>query len=173
MSFPAEKCFSPKKSAFPTEKCTFLQKNAFSCRKMHFPAEKCGFRGAHGREPQEIARGFQGSRIKNASQLSQDMSAFSAAILLPKKPAAQLGGCNLSGCSRILPESVGFTAASQTLYENDVFRLCPIPLYLPPPPFRSAKRTPCQETALTGEQLQAFREHNDWGQASQDNRTAL
>ena len=36
---------------FPTGKCTFLKKNAFSCRKMHFPAEKCGFRGAHGRKP--------------------------------------------------------------------------------------------------------------------------
>ena len=39
---------------------------------MHFPAEKCGFRGAHGRKPQEIAGGLQGSSIKNASQLSQD-----------------------------------------------------------------------------------------------------
>ena len=53
---------------FPAEKCLFMQK-------MHFPAEKWGFRGAHGRKPQEIAGGFQGSRIKNASQLSQDFSA--------------------------------------------------------------------------------------------------
>ena len=32
------------------------------------PAEKSGFRGAHGRKPQVIAGGLQGSRIKNASQ---------------------------------------------------------------------------------------------------------
>ena len=58
----------------------FLQKNGFSCRKMHFPAEKYTFLqknavfwGAHGRKPQESARGFQGSRIKNASQLSQEI----------------------------------------------------------------------------------------------------
>ena len=50
----------------------FLQKHAFSCRKMHFPAGKCGFRGAHRRKPQEITRGFKGSRVKNASQLSQE-----------------------------------------------------------------------------------------------------
>ena len=37
---------------------------------MPFPAEKCGFGGAHGRKPQEIAGGLQDSRIKNASQLS-------------------------------------------------------------------------------------------------------
>ena len=44
---------------FPAEKCTFLQESAVSG-------------GAHGRKPQEIAGGLQGSRIKNASQLSQE-----------------------------------------------------------------------------------------------------
>ena len=39
---------------------------------MYFLAEQCGFRGAHRRKPQEIAGGFQGSRIKNVSQLSQE-----------------------------------------------------------------------------------------------------
>ena len=60
----------------PTEKCTFVQRNAFSCRKMHLPAlkKKQSFLGggAHGRKPQEIAEGFQGSRIKNTSRLSQE-----------------------------------------------------------------------------------------------------
>ena len=40
--------------------CIFLQKNAV-------------FLWAHRRKPQEIAGGFQGSRIKNASQLSQEI----------------------------------------------------------------------------------------------------
>ena len=31
---------------------------------MHFPAERCGFWGARRREPQEIAGGFQGSRVR-------------------------------------------------------------------------------------------------------------
>ena len=47
---------------FPAEKCIFPAENALSCR-------KCGFRGGTW---QEIVRGLQGSRIKNASQLSQD-----------------------------------------------------------------------------------------------------
>ena len=58
----------------------FLQKDAVSCRKMRAVAWKeCTFLhknafsgGAHGRKPQEIAGGFKGSRIKNASQLSHD-----------------------------------------------------------------------------------------------------
>ena len=50
---------------------TFLQKYDFRGH-MLFPAEKCGFRGAHGKKPQAIAGGFQDSRIKNARQLSQD-----------------------------------------------------------------------------------------------------
>ena len=56
-----------------------------------------------------------------------------------------LGGCNLSGYSRILldlctdgfgrilPDFDGCAAASQTLREHDVFGLCPLPLYPPPP----------------------------------------
>ena len=67
-----ENGLSCRKMDFPKEKGIFLQKKAFSCRKMHFPAEKCGFRAAHGRKPKEIAGGLQSSRIKNASQLSQD-----------------------------------------------------------------------------------------------------
>ena len=47
----------------PKAKSTFLQKNAFSCKKRHFPAENAVF-------GQEIARGLQGSRIKNTNQLS-------------------------------------------------------------------------------------------------------
>ena len=43
---------------------------SFPAEKLHFPAAKCCFGGAHGRKPLEIAGGFQGSRIKNASQLS-------------------------------------------------------------------------------------------------------
>ena len=77
-----------------------LQKNEFSCRnqalscrkvhfpaatcafvlKMHIPAEKMRFSRAHSRKPQEIAGGFQSSRIKNASQLSQDKYRFSAEL---------------------------------------------------------------------------------------------
>ena len=77
-----------------------LQKNGLSCKKMHFPTEKCtflqkcGFRGAHGRKLQEIAGGLQCSRIKNASQLSQDQvakvsqesSALSETCLAPVHP---------------------------------------------------------------------------------------
>ena len=61
------------------EKCIFLQKNALSCRQITFPAEKCTFLqknavvgGAHRRKRQEIAGGPQGSRVKNASQPSQE-----------------------------------------------------------------------------------------------------
>ena len=64
---------------FPAEKCIFLQKNAISYRKLHFPAEKCKFlqkNAVFGRKPQEIAGGLQGSRIKNASQLSQELILF-------------------------------------------------------------------------------------------------
>ena len=59
MHFPTEKCniLPRKKKRFPAEKYIFL----------HFPAEKCGFRGAHGRIPQEIVGGLRGSRIKNAN----------------------------------------------------------------------------------------------------------
>ena len=74
--------FSSRKIQFPTEKCIFLPKNAFSCRKMHFPAEKCGFRGAHGRKSQEIAGGLRGSRIKSASQLSQERECDEAFLRL-------------------------------------------------------------------------------------------
>ena len=65
--FPAEKCIFLQKMRFPAEKCLFLQK-----KKEHFPAENCNSRVAHRRKPQEIAGGLQGSRIKSASQLSQD-----------------------------------------------------------------------------------------------------
>ena len=63
--------FSHRKMYFPAGKCRFLQK-------MHFPAEKCAFscrktQSSGGRKPQEIAGGLQGSRIKNASQLPQDL----------------------------------------------------------------------------------------------------
>ena len=37
--------------------------------------KKRRFRGAHGRKPQEIEGGFQGSRIKSAIQLSQEIKA--------------------------------------------------------------------------------------------------
>ena len=67
-----------QKMGCPAEKCNFLQKNALSCRKMPFPAEKCTFLqknevfGGHvAGNLQEIA-GLQGSRSKNAGQLSQD-----------------------------------------------------------------------------------------------------
>ena len=61
MGFPV---FSCRKVHFPTERCTFLQRNAFSCRKMRFL----------GGTGQETAGGSQGSRIKNATQLSQEYS---------------------------------------------------------------------------------------------------
>ena len=61
-------------------RCTFPLKHALSCRKMPFPAEKCTFLQknavfgvAQGMKLQKIAGGFQGSRIKNAIQLSQDL----------------------------------------------------------------------------------------------------
>ena len=59
----------------PTEKYAFLQKNACSCIKTHFPAERCGFRGAHHRKPQETSGRFKRSRMKNAGQLSRFLSA--------------------------------------------------------------------------------------------------
>ena len=85
--------FSGRKMHFPTEKCTFLlQKFALSCRNVHFPAEKrtflqknAVFRGAHGRKPQEIAGGLQGSRIKNASQLSQEMLSKAPTRNIPER----------------------------------------------------------------------------------------
>ena len=52
---------------FPSKK-----KHAFSCRNMDFPAGKSALRGAPGRKPHEIAEGFQGSRTKSTSQLSQE-----------------------------------------------------------------------------------------------------
>ena len=68
MSFPAEnKHFLPEKVHFPSEK-----KMHFPADFLHCPAEKYGLRGALCRKPQEIAGGFQSSRIKNASQLSQE-----------------------------------------------------------------------------------------------------
>ena len=58
---------SYRKMHFAAETCLF------PAEKEHIPVEKfaCLFRGAHGRKPQEIAGGFQGLRIKNASQLSE------------------------------------------------------------------------------------------------------
>ena len=65
---------------FTTEKCAFLQNNAFSCRKMHCPAENCCFQGGH-----VLIAGLQGSRIKNAGQLSQDESLrFQLWLFLPR-----------------------------------------------------------------------------------------
>ena len=57
---------------------------------MNFPEEKCSSRGAHGRKPQEIAGGFEGSRIKNASQLSQELT-FTA---IPSVSLVHLGHTN-------------------------------------------------------------------------------
>ena len=54
--------FFLQKNAFSYGKYTFVQKKAFSCRKMHFPTGKCGSWGTHGRKPQEIAGGSQGSK---------------------------------------------------------------------------------------------------------------
>ena len=67
------KCPFPRKNALSCRKMQLpAEKKALSCRKMHFPVEKCGSRGAHRRKPQEIAGLVQGSRIKNAGQLSQE-----------------------------------------------------------------------------------------------------
>ena len=72
MDFPKERCIFLQKNAFSDSKMHFHAENAFHAEKMHFLAEKYGFRRAHGRKPQESVGGVQGSRIKNASQLSQD-----------------------------------------------------------------------------------------------------
>ena len=61
-----------QKNSFSAEDALFYRKMTFPAEKLHIPAEKCGFRGARCRKPQEIARGFQGSRVKNGSQLSQE-----------------------------------------------------------------------------------------------------
>ena len=53
------------------QKCAFLQKNAFSYREMSFPTEKCVL-GVASQETAGNRRRVQGSRIKNASQLSQE-----------------------------------------------------------------------------------------------------
>ena len=68
MNFPTENCnfLPPKKKHFPAEKCIFLQENALSCRKMRFS-------GGTWQETARNCRGLQGSRIKNAGQLSQDL----------------------------------------------------------------------------------------------------
>ena len=64
---PFRKCF--RKSSQSYRKIDFLQKNAPSCRKM--PSS-----GGTWQETAGIAGGFQGSRIKNANQLSQDFGRF-------------------------------------------------------------------------------------------------
>ena len=52
---------------------------------------------------------------------------------------------DFAGFSRILTESVGCAAASQTLSESDLlFGLCPLPLY-PPPPCRQMKNFNCNQ----------------------------
>ena len=79
---PKVKC---RKVGSPVEKMLFLlQNNAFSYGKMHFPAEECLFlqkkkrslfvqkNAILGGTGREIAGGLQGSRIKNAAQLSQE-----------------------------------------------------------------------------------------------------
>ena len=65
--------FSAKKMHFPTENVLSCRRVPFPAEKTQFPAEKCGFGEAHGRKLQEIAGGLQGSRIKNAGELSQDL----------------------------------------------------------------------------------------------------
>ena len=69
--------FLQQKKHFPTEKCTLLQKNAVSCSKkkhtLSCRKKYAVFGWAQGRNLQEIAGGFQGSRIKNATQLSQEL----------------------------------------------------------------------------------------------------
>ena len=95
------------KCIFHKKERTFLQKNAFSreqCiayRKMRFPADKMLFPAENAlpcREMrvfgwQEIAGGLQGSRIKNASQLSQEkkhINLFNRNVLhTTRKPSFQ------------------------------------------------------------------------------------
>ena len=73
-AIPYQPFYTPKKATscrkmhFPTEKCAFLQKNAIflhkkytSCRQN--ACRKWGFRGGHGRKPQEIAERFKGKKI--------------------------------------------------------------------------------------------------------------
>ena len=60
----------PEQSA---EKCPFLQKNAFSCRKHALSCRTTRFSRGTLQEIAGIAGGFQSSRIKNASQLSQEI----------------------------------------------------------------------------------------------------
>ena len=75
----AEKWAVLPKSAFSRRKMGFLQKKAaLSCRKMPFPAEKCTFLRKNAAFGGHIA-GNSGncrrlSRIKNASQLSQEFA---------------------------------------------------------------------------------------------------
>ena len=79
MHFPTENCTFLQKNAFLAEKCTFLQKNAVS-----------------GGTWQEIAGGLQSSRIKNASQLSQEENDRSSREKSPptsQKNLPRLGDC--------------------------------------------------------------------------------
>ena len=73
---PTEDCI------FVQKKCIFLQKIAIPCRKMAVSCRKMQHSGAHGRKPQESTGGFQGSRIKNDSQLSQDNFSLRVLVLL-------------------------------------------------------------------------------------------
>ena len=74
MGFPVEDAFSYRKRHFPTEKCTFLQKMPFPAEKCTFLQKNAVFGWAEGRKLQEIAGGFLSSRVKNATQLSQEES---------------------------------------------------------------------------------------------------
>ena len=99
--------FSCRKMHFPAEKnCTFLQKNALSRRKRHFPAEKWAFCGWHvARNRRKLAGGLQGSRVKSASQVSQDDFCFVIPTVTHQTPFQQLlwetvyGGGGKLGCT--------------------------------------------------------------------------
>ena len=86
---------------FPAETCTFLQKNAVS-----------------GGTSQEIAGGFQGSRVKNAGQLSQDHYLDHNIALLVLLSVGHL-------MKSVLTEAVPSISAISILHLNNFY--CPMP----------------------------------------------
>ena len=112
---------SCRKMHFPAEKDIFIQKNALSCRKMPFPAETCTFLQknavfgwAQGKKLQEIAGGFLGSRVKNATRLSQETFWSLLRVDLPWNCQRLLSGRfsgNAKGCRKSIGHKVPWKIA--------------------------------------------------------------
>ena len=102
-AFPTENAFSCRKMNFRTAKCTFLKKSAFFSLQKHLLSRKCGSRGGTSQETTGNCTGLQRSRIKSASQLSQDPPLILLLTLL-----LILSECSL--CALICSTSSSYTS---------------------------------------------------------------